>query len=352
MSVPASALPSVMQARKAKLAETAVVLPAMGTVREPLKPVVNSVKKKEEDKKEEKKEELDLSEFIVGSEDAEPEKVEDSKEVVPSTQVIETKEGEDGDKPDYRWMYKSLEGNHQLVVKENRELRDKFVELETKFNLLTEKKVVDTKPDLSLELTQEESEQYSESLPVLNKLLLKQQRNIEQNIIKPLQNEIAELKTSTSSVAERSNASDEGNFVQQVRMQVKNIGSDFDAILKSPKWADFTKRTLGEYTDITIGQALWDAHKKRDLGKVVKVFEDFAKSGATINAGDAFRAPSVSAATGALPDSTGKKPILKLSKRKEASDKFRKRQISMDEYEKIKALYHEAENEGRIDYSK
>jgi hypothetical protein len=342
-----AALPSVMQVKKAKMEAT---LPALEQVKpQPIKPVVVNVAPKEE-KKEEPKEEskFDINEFTVG---APEEKKEEEHKEEPAK--VEVKEDGEEDR-DWRWMYKSLEGNHQLLVRENRDLRDKFVELETKFGLLGDKKVVETKPEPSLDLSKEEQEEFENALPVLNKLLAKQQRQIQETVIKPLQNEIADLKKNTSDVASRTAASDEGNFVQQVRMQVKsipNVSADFDAILKDPKWKEFTGRPIGDYSDITIGQALWDAHKKRDLGKVVKVFEDFAKSKTTSSAGDAYRAPSVSAAAGALPDSSGKKPMLKMSKREEASVKFRKRQISAQDYEKIRDLYREAEAEGRIDYT-
>ncbi len=350
-----SALPSVMQIKKAKLEAKQVTLPAMESMQRPtLKPVVvnSQVEKKEEKKDEKKEEELDLKQFAV-----EPEEKKESEVVTPEPQKVEVKvekkEGEDDDesKRDWRWMYKSLEGNHKTLVEENRQLRDKFVELETRFSEFSKKPEVKVN-EPALDLTEEELQEYGAALPVLNKLLTKERRNIEQSVIKPLQQEILELKKSNTDVVQKAAASDEGTFVQQVRMQVKNVGGDFDAILKNPKWAEFTNRAIGPYADITIGQALWDAHKKRDLGKVIKVFEDFAKTQTTNGAGDAYRAPSVSAAAGALPESNEKKPMLKWSKRKEASDKFRKRQISMDEYNQIAKVYRDAEAEGRIDFSK
>lgn len=357
MSTPVSALPSVMQVKKAKLAAT---LPAMETQKQQFhpKPIVVNTDKKEEpkvEKKDEKAEELDLKQFAVEPEGKEESKVEKEElKVEPKTEVkVEKKEDEDEDsKRDWRWMYKSLEGNHQAIVAENRELRDKLVALETKFEVFSKKPEVKAEEPV-LDLSPEEVEEYGSALPLLNKLLLKQRHDLEQTVIKPLQQEVTELKKNTTDVVARTAASEDGNFLQQVIMQVnKNTGLDFDKARNSPKWAEFVARPIGDYSDITIGQALWDAHKKRDLKKVVKVFEDFAKSQATNGAGDAYRAPSVSAAAGALPDDQEKKPVLKWSKRKEASDKFRKRQISNADYEKIKQLYHEAEAEGRIDFSK
>jgi hypothetical protein len=344
-----SALPSVMQAKKAELAKN-VTLPSMETVKpQPIKPVVVLTQPKKEDEK--KDEPLDLKEFAVGDEVIPDPSV--SKEVVkPEGDSKDGQAKEDGEEErDWRWMYKSLAGNHQLLVTENRDLRDKYVALETRLGLLTEKKV-EPKEEVPLDLTEEEKEEYGAALPVLNKLLTKQQRQIEDTVIKPLQVKIAELEKNTSDVAAKSQSTEADSFFQQVKMQVKNIGGDVDTILKNPKWGEFTGRPIAPYADITIGQALLDAHKKRDLGKVIKVFEDFTKSQATNSAGDAYRAPSVSAATGALPEDSTKKPMLKWSKREEASLKFRKRQISTADYEKIAALYREAEAEGRIDYDK
>ena len=283
------------------------------------------------------------------------EKKDEQLEVKPegeTGQQVISKDEDDDDRRDWRWMYKSLEGNHQRVLAENRDLRDKFIALETKLDLLTEKKVEPKVVDVPLELTEDEQDQLGSAVPALNKLLLKQRRDIEQTVIKPLQDKLAGLEKNTSDVAANSKATEEGNFFQQVKMQVKNIGGDVDAILSNPKWADFTSKPVVPFADITVGQALLDVHKKRDLNKVVKVFENFIKSQATNGAGDAYRAPSVSAATGALPEDTAKKPMLKWSKREEASLKFRKRQISVADYEKIRTLYREAEAEGRIDYDK
>jgi hypothetical protein len=341
-----------MQAKKAKLEAT---LPPIEQARvQPLKPVVvNTVPKQEEKKDEEKEVKIDVSQFVADPK--QEEKEEEKGEEEGKDDVVENKEVKKSDEEEprnWKWMYRSLEGNHQLLVKENRDLRDKLIELETKLDLtLKEKQKSEVKVEEPLlDLSPEELEEYGHTLPVMNKILTKQWRQIENDVIKPLQNEIVELKKSTSDVAAKSISTDEGNFVQQVRAQVKNIGGDFDIILKDKKWNDFIDRPLGAYSDITIGQALWDAHKKRSLDKVVKVFEDFIKASKTNGAGDAYKAPSVSAATGALPTDE-KKPKLKISKREEASIKFRKRQISTEEYEQIRDMYRIAEAEGRIDYT-
>lgn len=341
-----TALPSVMAARKAKLIAT---LPAMD---QPQPVVARGDAPKPPDKPAEEPVKLDVNNFAVDpSEESNKEKDEGATDTGNKVTVeVHKKEDDSGDENEntWKWRYKSLEGNHKQILQENREMRDEIVKLTTRLDSLEKAPAAPVKPaEVPIELTDEEMQEYGGALPVLKKLLAQQQRHIEESVVKPLQQEIVGLKKNTDDVAKRTAASDEGTFVQQVRMQVKSIGGDFDATLKNPEWVEFTSRPVSAYTDETIGQALMNAHKKRDLTKVVQVFEDFGKS--KTKKTTAFNAPSVSAASGALPNSD-KKPILKISKRKEASEKFRKRQISNAEYQAIAQLYREAEAEGRIDY--
>jgi len=333
-------LPSVMQAKKAELQATLAPLEQVKPT--PKKPVpVMVVQKKEEEKKDDKP--LDEAQFAVTEEV--PVQVEKKDEEVAEVKPPVQVEKQDPEENTWKWKFESLRGNHEKIVEENRGLRDRLVVLEAKFDGIVKQPVQPPKEEPSLELTKEEQDEYGPALPVLAKLLTRQRREIENSVVKPLQEKIISLEKNTDDSTKKFQESEEANFLQQVQLHVK----DFNTIVESPEWKEFAKKPLSDYTDETIGVALMGAHAKRDLKKVVKIFTDFTKVKPTTVA-DAFRAPTVSNASGDLPD--GKKPKLAWSKREEASLKFRKRQIEPAEFNKIVELYRRAQEEGRIDYDK
>jgi len=335
-------LPSVMQAKKAELQAT--VAPLEQVKPTPKKPVpVMVVQKKEEEKKDDKP--LDEAQFAVTEEV--PVQVEKKDEEVTEVKPpVQVEKKVDPEENTWKWKFESLRGNHDKIVEENRSLRDRLVVLESKFDEAIRKPVQPPKEEPSLELTKEEQDEFGPALPVLAKLLTRQQRQIEETVVKPLQEKIISLEKNTDDSTKKFQASEDANFLQQVEMQVK----DFDTIVQSPEWKEFTKKPLSEYTDETIGAALMGAHAKRDLKKVVKIFTDFTKVKPTTVA-DAFRAPTVSSAAGDLPN-PDKKPKLAWSKRKEASLKMQKRQIDPAEFQKIAEMYRQADVEGRVDYDR
>lgn len=330
-------LPSVMQVKKAAMEAT---LPLIEQVKPAVKkPVpVQVVPQKKEAQVDDKP--LDEAQFAVVEEPKE-----EKKDEVAEQPVVQV-EKKDAEENDWRWKFESLRGNHNKILEENRDLRDRLVGLEARFDEANKRSVQPTKEEPSIELTKEEQDEYGPALPVLAKLLARQRRELEASVVKPLQEKIISLEKNTDDSTKKFQESEEANFLQQVKLQVK----DFDTIVKSPKWVEFAKKPLSDYTDETIGVALWNAHQKRDLVKVAKIFGDFNKS-QTNGVTDAFRAPTVSSAAGELPD-TGKKPKLAWSKRKEASLKMQKRQIDVVEFQKIAEMYRQADLEGRVDYDK
>lgn len=348
-------LPSAMQARKAKLE---AMMPSLD---QPITPVpskrpvpvmVHSAPAPAPASAPSPPVELNMADFVVGddqpaSDDTPAGSSASSAPAAAPAPASAPAASSEEDENQWKWKYHSLEGNHQIAMRENREMRDRLAVLEDKLDQFTK-----PKPDLSpvsnkeFELTPEEEEQYGSALPVLNKVHSKNIQKAINDIVTPLQQKIAELEKNNQNVEQRITATDEGSFVQQVKMHVK----DFETVTKTPEWKQFTSRPLSPYTNKTIGNALLEAHNGRDLERVVKVFSDFGASRAS-NPGDAYRAPTVSSAAAPLPDSN-KKPMLKWSEREKASKQFRKRQISPEQFQKIADLYREADSEGRIDYNK
>lgn len=347
-------LPSAMQARKAKLE---AMMPSLEqpvtpapTPKRPVPVMVHSATPPAPAPAPAAPVELNMADFVVDDDSTatdDPTKATPAAQAPAATSAPASAPTLEEDENQWKWKYHSLEGNHQIAMRENREMRDRLAVLEDKLDQFTKPKPNATPVnDKEFDLTPEEDEQYGQSIPVLNKVYNKNVQKLITDIVTPLQQKIAELEKNNQNVEQRITATDEGSFVQQVKMHVK----DLETVTKTPEWKQFISRPISPYTTKTIGNALVEAHNGRDLERVVKVFSDFGASRAG-NPGDAYRAPAVSAAAGALPDS-GKKPMLKWSEREKASKQFRKRQISPEQFQKIADLYREADAEGRIDYNK
>jgi hypothetical protein len=341
-----SALPSAMLRKKEQLEKrlaeqkdkAPVILNGLETA-----PKEDTAEKKEELSKEE------MDSLVVKPEEPAP-----SEEKVTSSEPTDTQTEQEDDEKSLRWKYKALQGSHEVLVRENKEMRNRFVELEAKIEELKAELAKQQPPqqetkEPDLELTPEEKETYAESLPVINKLLAANEWRIHKSIIEPLKNEIENLKKNNRQVVDQIAAVDSSSFLQQVKARVK----DFDAKVASPEWRDFLSKPVSPYTQITIGEALWnEGHQKRNLPLVLQIFEDFEKSRKN-NVTAAYAAPPVSAASGSLANGvTDKKPILKMSARRQLHDDFKKGRITFSKYQTMKALFDEAEKEGRIDYDK
>lgn len=343
-----SALPSMMQAKKAKLLQ--VALPALDTKQPPApnqqKPVEEGLPAFTD---------AELKQFSVEPESA-PAPAEatsaPSPAPAPATVVVASPAPAPAtlspEENEWKWKYTSMLGTNEALTNENKAMRSSLLELEQKVAELS--KSVATKPVPAIELpnlTEEEQATYAQSLPTIEKIATRQAHSLIESMVKPLQAKIIELEQANQNVAKQVTTESEGVFLQQVKRNVKGM----DLITSTPEWKAFINQPVSPYDTKTIAQALWQAHKSRDLDRVTAIFEGFEKSRAPVTTvADAFRGPPVSNAAGALPDA--KKPMLKISERENVSKKFRKNQISLAEYQRIKQLYAEAEAEGRIDYTK
>lgn len=255
--------------------------------------------------------------------------------------------------------FKALKGQYERANRENLEMRSKYSDLEIQLEELKSKlselnKVQPSKVqenDDDLRLTEEEQNEYGASLPVLNKLLTLQKRQIQREVDQQrelLRNEIENLKKNNSSVAKQIASVDEDSFLQQVKHRVR----DFDGIISSEEWRNYASQPISPYTNTTIGEVLQkDAHPKRDLERVVKIFEGFINRNKS-NVAAAYAAPSLSGASTPSQGGDDKKPVFKLSERRRIHDEFKKSRISFEKYKQYKELFDLADKEGRVDYDK
>lgn len=195
------------------------------------------------------------------------------------------------------------------------------------------------------ELTSEETETYEKAFPVINKLSKKVAQQMINQVVAPMQEEIRSLKEGNSSVAQTIKDTDERTFYSNVVSRVP----DMEKTIQLPEWKDYLSQRV-PYTDYTRGQALIAAHGARNLDRVSEIFSGF-KPGSPDSI-DSLVTPAVNGSqnTAAILQSGGKKPNLKFSERKKASEDMRKGRISKEQFEKIDSMYKRAESENRIDY--
>jgi hypothetical protein len=129
---------------------------------------------------------------------------------------------------------------------------------------------------------------------------------------------------------------------------------DIASISKSPQFKKFLEGIVPYSGGRTVRSALKAAHEAQDVETVATIVADFRRQlGA--------RPPAPTPAHFAQPTGAGGLPTaqpdpgasakLPWSKRVEAGEQFRKRQISAEEFAKISQLYTQAAAENRIDMS-
>lgn len=224
--------------------------------------------------------------------------------------------------------------------RKNRELTELVLELNEKLDRLAASQ--QAKPqapstlnidEKDLELSPNEQEVYKESLPVIEKVVKRHLKQLE-NV---LTNRIEEVKTVSAK-------NDLSSFVNAVQLRVPNAR----ALTKDPSFIRYLSERIPG-TGLTRKQIFDLAHENRDLEAVVSIFEGFSdKPDATAS----MKAPSSVAAnpqvTAPTRSTQGRKPVFKESDSKRLSEDFRSGKISLDVYKKRRALLEEAVREGRI----
>lgn len=253
--------------------------------------------------------------------------------------------------PELYHRYKTLAGVYERAKSDLAQLKTEMAELKGELKALREAPrpapvtslpVVDTD-----DLTPEQKATYEEAFPVINSLSAKNAKAVASEIVAPLLKRIEELEGKTEHVQVEIKDQGENAFVNNVRSRVKSTGKDMDAIVRTPEWAKYMEQRV-PYTSATVGQLLVAAHEARDLERVEEIFGGFnAPTKSDIN-----ELVTPAASGGAAPPTTpGAKKILAISKRRKASEDFRKKRISKEDFAQIEAMYKRAETEGRIDYN-
>lgn len=185
------------------------------------------------------------------------------------------------------------------------------------------------------DLTDEEKQQYQQSLPVITKLAKK----LAAEQVSPLQEKVAELQTQLEKTTKNYESMSEASFIAELRKEIP----DMQAKLENSKWREYVSSIIPR-TNITIGDALLTNHKARNLKAIKEIFEGFA-----VGVQNLAQQQVPGTARSASPPE--KKETLKWSDRAKLSEDFRKGRITKEKFDKLLAIYEKAEQEGRIDFS-
>lgn len=206
--------------------------------------------------------------------------------------------------------------------------------------------------DIPAQLTDEQRQQYERSMPVIKHLAFSVMQEAMQPVLArlaALERGIGDVKTHTqttiTTLADRS-------FKGQLRQAVP----DLDALTASADFKTFLERPIPYSGGETIRDRLKKAYEGQDAHTIASIVADFRANtggGKPPVTPAHFQQP---AGSGGQPTATAPeaqpKPTLAWSKRKEATARFQRGQMTQAELTKVQQLYDQAAKEGRVDYDK
>lgn len=142
------------------------------------------------------------------------------------------------------------------------------------------------------------------------------------------------------------------SYNDKVREALQKEGVNFDACVGHKHWLDFAQ-SVNEDTGYTYAELIKNNIQRESVQPMIKLFLKFVEQYA-IN-----KAKQPSGYEGAAPVGTSKvddggdgPKMIPFSERKEAHKKFINKEISFEEYEKIQKKFELAAKENRVDYDK
>lgn len=302
--------------------------------------------------------ELDLNRFAVNADPAAPGEPAVGDPPVgdepPRAKTAEEEEAERNKKwkaenPDLFHRYKTIAGMHEKLKSDHAELKAVVGELKEALDLLKKAQPAPAPTPLKVagpideDLDEAERTTYATAVPVIAKVSKRVAQDIQEQIVAPLQARIDALEAKTGDLSTGQAVNEARDFASRVRDKVPGL----DAQVKSPEWQEYLAKKA-PFTNLTMGQALVDAHNARDFDTVMEIFNGF-KTPEKPSA-DELATPGVSRVT-QQPLVDKKKPILKWSLRAKAGEDMRKGRLPKPEFAEIEQAYKVAAAENRIDYN-
>lgn len=208
-------------------------------------------------------------------------------------------------------------------------------------------------------VTEDEMSTYSDAMPLLHKLMKAQ--------FAPMAEEITRLREANQAM----NNSSEHDFINRVRGA---LNGSMERMTNDPRWGQFLNMRVAG-TPFTYGDSLSHAHGSRDLDSVLSTFRQFAtmtgtqpaqppaapmpfqQQPAQPTAPNPFQPPNVQRMTTPATNSNNtsasgatKQPTLKWSVYDEARQEYVAGRLPRDQFQRVKAMYDPAIDEGRVNF--
>lgn len=208
-----------------------------------------------------------------------------------------------------------------------------------------------TVPDVPA-LTPEQTTTYGAAMPVIRRVAADLVGDVVRPIIERLtllERGVATATETTTSVQSAVVGLADRSFQSTLRIQIP----DLDTLSRTQAFASYLDNVIPYSGGQSVRDRLKTAYDARDAETIVRIVSEFR--GKEPTAGRPTVTPShfqQPGGQGGQPPSAPEpqaKPMLAWSKRVEASEKFRKGQISSEQLKRITVLYEQAAAEGRID---
>lgn len=203
-----------------------------------------------------------------------------------------------------------------------------------------------------VQFTEDETKDYGESKSFVAKVVQEALNSALPKLtsrIDAIEEQLSGVRTMAEGASKTVSSVRAKTYTDQVRDKVP----EFEECTGHKNWRDFTEATDPDTGD-TWAELIQRNFAKENVAGMVRVFNKFKEKYGV------GKAPTATGYEGAIPGGgsgsdeeidTGPK-MLPFSKRKEAHKKYINKEISYEDYEKIKSEYDAADREGRVDYQK
>ena len=196
------------------------------------------------------------------------------------------------------------------------------------------------------EVAPELEAQYKDSSPYIQSLVAKAIKDHVAPAVNQLAERQATINTSVDELGNRVVQSGENSFRQNLRIAVPDI----DQLTQDQAFvAHVSKPVEGTGGAVTIAQILAQNYRNKNIGAVRQIIDAYKATKVAAPGQEALVTPNAGPAP--LPQTPVTMPpnMLALSKRKEASELWKRKQMSDEKFNKIREIYDQAFAEGRVD---
>lgn len=208
---------------------------------------------------------------------------------------------------------------------------------------------------LETNFTESENEDYGESKGFVTKVINERLNEVVPKLldrIAKLESTLGDIKNVAEGASKTVASVRAQSYNDKVREALQAKGISFDECVNHKHWQDFAQ-SVDPDSGYTYLELITNNVKKENVDPMVRLFTKFSEQ---YKVGKAKPPTGYEGAapTGISKIETGKEgdETLAFSERKEAHRKYINKEISYEEYEKVRKKFEQADREGRVDYNK